>query len=144
MKWDLTEIYSDFEKWDEDFDLVSSKIESLSSFKGLFVSKTSNELPVDVFNENLFNYLTLQLEISNILEKLYSYAFLYKDTNMNDEKGFELLELVSNLSTKISSVTSSFEPEILTHSYDDFISLISKDVRCNRYLLKVRSFLSFL
>lgn len=124
MNWNLKDIYEDTKIWQDDLTYIESKIGDFAKFKGHLLDSDGNAL---------FDFLNLELETSTIAERLGTYAFLYKDIHLDDDLGFDLLEKLSAVSTKLSSASSYFEPEILSVSKEEFFSKFENDERFPRF-----------
>lgn len=124
MNWKLDEIYKNIGEWEQDLALVKSKIPEIQKAKGTLLVEDTN---------SLFELLEVDLFLDSVLDKLSSYAFLYKDTHLNDDLGFELLSKIETASIEIGSSFSFFNSEILSFGEEKFFSLISSDSRLDRF-----------
>ncbi len=102
-KWNLLDIYSGDDKWEEDFKWVEENIPSLKKFEG----KLSQDYKF------LLECLNLQDSIGIKLDRLNLYASLSKDSDMKIHKYQAMDDRSKNLSTKFSSTASFIRPEIL-------------------------------
>ena len=101
-KWDLSPIYSSVEEFNKDLKKISSMIENFKKYQK------------DMMSNGTTLYETL-LEDSNInilIEKLYMYAHLNKDSDTTNTEYQTLYGKVNNLITKYSEISAFIIPEI--------------------------------
>ena len=106
-KWDLSLIYSDEDKWNEDYLLVESIIFKFKNYKGR----------VMVSPDALYEVVNLSFETSRKLEKLYMFSHLNYDSDTSVNKYQVLVGKVENLYKKYDEETTFIGPEILKSSY---------------------------
>lgn len=102
-KWNLTDIYSDMTKWEEDYQHIEKMAAKLKDFDGSIVNGSS-----------LFQYLKLSEELSYNFNHLYAYCMLKVDEDTRDTGSQSLLDRAKSLSVKISSSRSFFMPFLLS------------------------------
>ena len=59
-KWDLTELYSDYDEWKKDIEHIDDKIEALTRYKGHLLDSS----------DSLLEFLKDQREVEKLLERL--------------------------------------------------------------------------
>jgi oligoendopeptidase F len=102
-KWKLEDIYTDVEKWEEDFRYVSESQNKISRFEGK-LSKSA---------ETLYECLKTDEEIGIKLGKIFLYAMLSKDLDLTDAEAQGRYDRTVNLHALISEKSSFIIPEIL-------------------------------
>ncbi|MCM2532460.1 oligoendopeptidase F [Neobacillus pocheonensis] len=102
-KWNLTDIYADHCKWEEDYVLIEKLAEKLKHYDGKIHDGNS-----------LYQYLKQSEELSFVLNKLYAYAMLKVDENTRETKAQSYLERAKQLSVRVSSAISFFMPFLLS------------------------------
>ncbi|MBY0095951.1 oligoendopeptidase F [Mesobacillus maritimus] len=101
-KWNLADIYSDLNQWEEDYRKIEAMTDSLKKYDG-----NIND------GQSLYQYLKLSEELSFLFGKLYAYAMLKVDENTRETDPQAYLERAKQLSVKISAATSFFMPFLL-------------------------------
>ncbi|MBO0960586.1 oligoendopeptidase F [Neobacillus sp. MM2021_6] len=102
-KWDLTDIYSDVSKWEEDYQLIEQLTKELKKFDGEIHD-----------GHSLYLYLKQGEELSFHFNKLYAYAMLQVDENTRETAAQALQDRAKQLSVKVSAATSFFMPYLLS------------------------------
>ncbi|MGM9875821.1 MAG: oligoendopeptidase F [Bacilli bacterium] len=105
--WDLDVIYSSIEDFNEDYELVLSKINILKKYENTMMDNS----------DNFYNTIKLSFEIERLLDKLYCYANLSFDLDTSNNGKQELCERVSNLRSNYSEVSYFIVPSILKYDY---------------------------
>lgn len=105
--WDLDVIYSSIEGFNEDYDLVLSKINILKKYENTMMDNS----------DNFYNTIKLSFEIERLLDKLYCYANLSFDLDTSNNGKQELCERVSNLRSNYSEISYFIVPSILKYDY---------------------------
>lgn len=108
-KWDLMPIYKTVEDFNNDYEIAIKLIENFPSLK-LNMMKNG---------EFLYQILEEDTKISILLDKLYMYAHLNKDSDATNTEYQNLFGRVNNLFTMYSSVASFLIPEILKSDYSN-------------------------
>ena len=106
--WDLDVIYSSIEDFNEDYELVLSKINILKKYENTMMDNS----------DNFYNTIKLSFEIERLLDKLYCYANLSFDLDTSNNDKQELCERVSNLRSNYSEVSYFIVPMILKYDYN--------------------------
>ncbi len=102
-KWNLTHIYKNDDEWEKDFSWVENNLSGYEKFKGS-LSKSA---------DNLFHCLQFDDSIGIRLERLYLYAMLFKDSDMQVTKYQAMEERIKTLYSKVSAAGSFIKPELL-------------------------------
>jgi len=101
-KWNLADIYSDLNQWEEDYRKIEAMTDSLKKYDGNIYD-----------GQSLYQYLKLSEELSFLFGKLYAYAMLKVDENTRETGPQAYLDRAKQLSVKISAATSFFMPLLL-------------------------------
>ena len=101
-KWNLEDIYPSIAEWEADYLLVESQLEKFSNFKGKL--KKSGKTILACFE--------LDEEVSQILEDLYVYAGLNKDSDTRVSEFQALNDRAAALNIKYGEAVAFIEPEL--------------------------------
>lgn len=102
-KWDLEAIFENIEKWEYDFKFVDDSIPKFADYKLTFKNS----------GEDLHKTLKLDEYLSNKLGRLYLYAFLSKDVDLNNSTFQNLEGRMKLLVSKYQNATAFITPNIL-------------------------------
>jgi len=131
FKWNLTDIYSSDEGWEKDFIWVESNIIRYDSFRG--------KLNQD--SENLLACLKFDDSIGIKLERMYLYAMLSKDMDMNVQKYQAMDDRIKTLYSKVSAASSFIRPELLLIPENKLLSAINSNEELKIYEHLIRDLL---
>ncbi|MCT4507679.1 MAG: oligoendopeptidase F [Tepidibacter sp.] len=118
-KWNLSDIYSSDSDWDRDYKILEKNINRIQSYKGKLTRGS----------RYLYDALNMSDNMSRMLEKMYAYAYMSKDTDTSNNKYLTMCDNISYLVVKLSSSVSFIEPEILSvpkETIDKFVKNNSK------------------
>ena len=101
-KWNLSDIYENYERWNEDLAKMEKIQEELVKFKGKF----DNE-------DKLLEFLKKQEESEKIAYKLYRYPQLARDLDSSDKKATENMQKIQFLFAKMGTELSWVNPELI-------------------------------
>ena len=101
-KWNLSDIYENYEKWNEDLAKMEKIQEELVEYKGKF----DNE-------DKLLEFLKKQEESEKIAYKLYRYPQLARDLDSSDKKATENMQKIQFLFAKMGTELSWVNPELI-------------------------------
>ncbi|WP_226666444.1 oligoendopeptidase F [Metabacillus litoralis] len=102
-KWNLSDLYVDVTKWQEDYLMIEKTAEELKHFDG---HMTNGSL--------LYDFLKKKEELSFLFNKVYAFAMLKVDEDTRETNSQSLLDRAKHLSVKVSSATSFFMPYLLS------------------------------
>ncbi|MEH7308695.1 oligoendopeptidase F [Neobacillus drentensis] len=102
-KWNLDDIYSDLNKWEEDYLKIQEIAANLKKYDGTIQD-----------GNILYQYLNQREELSFLFNKVYAYAMLRVDENTRDTASQSYLDRAKQLSVKVSASTSFFMPYLLS------------------------------
>jgi oligoendopeptidase F len=121
--WDLTKIYADTEAWERDVTRLDGMLPEVAALEGTIGQGA----------DKLLRALTLRDEIFNLLNSLYVYASLRKDSDSTDPAGQALDERAGSLVARISAALAFIEPEILAVSQETITSWLNQEDKLKIY-----------
>ncbi len=126
-KWNLDEIYPNWESWNMDLDKFNSLSLEIQNYKG----QLSNN------SETFSKFIALEENISRLLDKLYLYPYLKRDLNSNDEESSIKLQEIESIYSKYAISVSWITPEILQIPKETMIEWINTtpSLESNRFPL---------
>ncbi len=101
--WNLTPFYSNLSQWEADFSKLEQRFESIIEFEGK-LGESAKQFEAA---------LRLYLELSQAIDKVYTYTHLLSDTDTANTTNLATLDRALNLYTRISGAISFITPEIL-------------------------------
>lgn len=116
-KWDLRDIYGSDKEWEKDFKFVEQNINNYAQFEGKITDSSETLLACLKFDE----------EIGMILERLYLYSMLSKDSDMRDTKYQGMDDRIKSVYSKVLTASSFIKPELLKADEEKLISLINSN-----------------
>lgn len=123
LKWDLTDIYSSDEAWQEAKDALVGRLDEVEAFKGTITDSA----------ENLLACLQWRSNMSKEATRLFIYASMHSDLDTRDMKyaGMEkeLQQIFSNFGAKAAFIT----PEILTADWETIEGYIDTEPKLEEY-----------
>jgi oligoendopeptidase F len=122
-KWDLTHIYKSQTEWEEDFKWAEQQIPNYKKFVGILA-----ESP-----DTLLDCLKLNDKIGIKLDRLFLYAMLSRDSNMNDQDSQAIYDRIHSLYAKASSLASFINPELLAIPEKKLLQMISSNNELKLY-----------
>ena len=115
-KWDLTDIYSDLSKWEDDYQQIEKMSEKLRSYDG------------NIHNGALlFQYLNQREELSFLFNKIYAFAMLKVDEDTRETEPQAYIDRAKQLSVKVSSATSFFLPFLFSLEEEELKRYIAEE-----------------
>ena len=102
-KWRLEDIYPDQKTWERDYQWVKTRMPEAESVKGSLGQSS----------EQLLKGLEYYAELSQTLEKLYSFAHMKKDEDNGNTEAQALLDRAQSLLVEGTSAVSFMIPELL-------------------------------
>ncbi len=115
-KWDLRDIYDDEKKWEEDFSLIESNIPEYKKMAGTLADSASRLLECLKFNE--MN--------GTLMSRVYHYASLAKDLDLNESLYLSLYDRAVNLASHLGAAASFIRPEILAMPEEKLWGFVSE------------------
>jgi oligoendopeptidase F len=125
--WDLSPVFSSVEEWEREFKELEESITLFDNFRGTVGNSATDLLKALKFNDS----------VGIKFGKLYLYAMLNKDTDLNNSYFQGLYQKVILLSSKIEAAGSFIRPEILRISDEQISKFIDeeKDLEIYRHYL---------
>ncbi len=115
-KWDLTQIYTDVSKWEEDFNFIESNLKVYKKFEGNLAASS----------RQLYECLQFDDNIGIKLDKLHLYAFLSKDSDLKNPLYQAMEDRVNNLFMKVSAAGSFIKPELLSIHEEKLFKILNE------------------
>lgn len=101
--WNLVPFYADRARWEQDFTDVERQVEQAAQFRGT----------VDRSARSLYDALSFSISLSQLVERVYTYAHLLSDTDTTNTDHLAMLERSLGLYTQVSTALSFVTPELL-------------------------------
>ena len=101
-KWNLGDIYENYEKWNEDLEKMEKIQKELVGYKGKFDKE-----------DKLLEFLKKQEESEKIAYKLYRYPQLARDLDSSDKEATENMQKIQFLFAKMGTELSWANPELI-------------------------------
>ena len=121
-QFDLTDFYKNKEEWEKDLKKTELEIEKIKSFQGGLNDE-----------KKLESFLKDYIELSSNIMNLYVYAMLNHDVDLNNDMYTAMLNKISSLNTNFETITSFFEPEIVSLSEEEYKNLFTKNESILQY-----------
>ncbi len=116
LTWDLKPIYASETDWERDFAHVAGQIPILASYKGRL--RRSGRI--------LLEFLTLRDAVSQVLDKVGTYAHLHADTDTRNSHYQALNGRVRDLGNKLGTALAWVSPELLAIKPERLESFVKK------------------
>lgn len=113
-KWDLSDLFTSDEAWEDTFKEVKILAEEFKSLKGTITQNA----------ETLLASLKLQENLSRKLMNVIVYAKMKQDENTKVSAYQGLVARAEGLMAEIGEMTAFAVPEILSQEYSDFVRLL--------------------
>src|SRR5438067_689857 len=114
-KWDLTHLFADVGKWQEDFAWLQRRYLQLHDWKGRMGESV----------ETLAEVLEFEKSLELKIERVYHYASLQLAEDSTNNEYLARLGQVQNLLTKIGEVAAFVVPEILAIDDETFAKFVA-------------------
>lgn len=125
-KWDLTDIYPNWESWNRDVEKMKKLMIEIPEYKGR-ISKNPKAF---------IGLIQKEEELSRLTDRIYLYPYLMKDLNSKDNEASEKLQEIESLYNQYQVTTAWITPEILTIPKEEMIIWIDE----NREILEPHRF----
>lgn len=132
-KWNLSKMYEDETKIEEDINKVKSLTPKILEYKTHIMDSA----------DTLYNFLKLTEEQDRILEKLYVYSKMSFDVDTKDNKTKALKMRIEKLNEDISENYSFIEPEMLEFDYNKVLDYIKQNKALEEYRFYLESIYRF-
>src|SRR5436309_6990392 len=114
-KWDLTRLFADVSKWQEDFAWLQREYPKLEQWKDRVGEST----------ETLAEVLEFEKELELKIERVYHYASLQVAGDSTNNEYLARIGQVRNLLTKIGEAAAFVVPEILAIDDEKFAQFVA-------------------
>ncbi|MGJ9383846.1 oligoendopeptidase F [Salipaludibacillus sp. CF4.18] len=121
-KWNLNDIYSSLEEWEQDYDKIEKLTEELHTFDGKIED-----------GNDLYDYLHKEEIVESLFGKVFVFAKLSGDIDTRETLAQSLTEKASQLGVKISAATSFFTPFLLGLDKSTLESFLREDSRLDYF-----------
>lgn len=103
-KWNLNDIYKNWEEWDKDLEILKSLIKDIPTFENIITDNV----------KNFIKLLKLEEKIGRLIDKLYLYPYMLRDLDSKDTVSSEKMQKIEHLYSEYSVISSWIGPKILT------------------------------
>jgi len=125
-KWNLQDIYPSNSDWEKEYSFIESQLPDLANYSGK-ITNNANEL---------FNFIEKLTKTEARFTKLYIYAALARDTELDNSLFQTNFDKIQKLSSKFSASVSFFGPELLTLPPEKFQQM-ANDPKLEPYKFKL-------
>lgn len=122
-KWDIECIYKNKDDFYKDLDILKENIKKIGAFKG----KINNN------ETTLYEFLTLETKINNLIDNLYTYASCNSDSDVSIVENKKLQNEVLAVYSNYGEVTSFVMPELMKTPYSKIKEYIKKNKKLETY-----------
>lgn len=122
-KWDLSQIYSSLDEFNNDYKEVESKLKKLASYENTMLKSA----------KGLYTTTTEILKNSRTIEKLYVYAHLMYNEDITKSSSIELLNRIENLNIKFSQIVSYYDSKLLSLDYKKIEAMYEEYPKLKEY-----------
>ncbi len=122
-KWDLDVIFESLDEWEKQFNFVDESLPKFQNYKKSFINSADDLIKTLKFDE----YLSIKLS------KLYLYAFLAKDVDLNNSTFQSLDGRIKLLVSKYQNATAFMTPMILELSEEKLNAYIEEKEELKLY-----------
>lgn len=122
-KWDLSQIYSSLDEFNNDYKEVESKLKKLASYENTMLKSS----------KDLYTTTTEILKNSRTIEKLYVYAHLMYNEDITKSSSIELLNRIENLNIKFSQIVSYYDSKLLSLDYKKIEAMYEEYPKLKEY-----------
>ena len=122
-KIDFSGIIENDEKWYESFEYVKNHVNDIKKYKGHLLD-----------NEKILEkWLSINDSIEQLIIKLYIYASVNFDCDINNVNYTKMYNQIADLDSKYTVTCAFIEPELLKSEYEVVLNLINKNKKLEEY-----------
>ena len=114
-KWNMSDIYSDWNAWEQDLQRLEGLMDGYSELKGTLSGGPAS----------LLRAFTMREELSLIADRVQTYAGLIRAIDNRDNEVYAKLQQVQILFSKFGTATSWFAPEMLAIPWETMETLFA-------------------
>jgi oligoendopeptidase F len=122
-KWDMSDIYSDWNDWEQDLEILEGLMNNYSELKGSLSSGP----------ESLLKAFTMRDELGILADRVQTYAGLIRALDNRDNEVYAKLQQVQILFSKFGTATSWFAPEMLEIPWETMETFLSDNPALEPY-----------
>ncbi|NQV42345.1 MAG: oligoendopeptidase F [Candidatus Marinimicrobia bacterium] len=122
-KWNMTDIYSDWDAWEQDLQRLEGLMDGYSDLKG-----TLSGGP-----ESLLKAFTMREELGLIADRVQTYAGLIRALDNRDNEVYAKLQQVQILFSRFGTATSWFAPEMLEIPWETMEAVFNENPELGPY-----------
>jgi oligoendopeptidase F len=122
-KWNFSDVYPDWNAWENDLGLMEAKMEEIKLLKGTLASGP----------QQLLKSYRLDDELTVMAYKLYRYPALMSYVDTRDNEVSARLQRVSILFAQFSTATAWIQPEILTIPWETMAKWLKENKELEPY-----------
>lgn len=127
-KWDLTTIYKSDEDWYEDLSKVKLEVNDITNYKDALDS-----------SKRLLQFLEFESNIDRKMSKLYCYAHLKFDEDTTNSKAEEMSDLITDLYSNYSLLSSFITPLFMSYDYDLIEKYMIEEPKIKEYEFNLKN-----
>ncbi|WP_177162421.1 oligoendopeptidase F [uncultured Fusobacterium sp.] len=102
-KWNLSDIYANWESWEKDLENLKEIIKEIPTFE---TSITADE-------KKFIELIKLEEKIQKMIDKLYLYPYMLRDLDSKDVVAAEKMQIIEHIYSEYSVISSWIVPKIL-------------------------------
>lgn len=102
-KWNLSDIYANWESWEKDLENLKEIIKEIPTFE---TSITADE-------KKFIELMKLEEKIQRMIDKLYLYPYMLRDLDSKDVVAAEKMQIIEHIYSEYSVISSWIVPKIL-------------------------------
>ena len=103
-KWNLKDIYKDWEEWDKDLEILTTTMKEIPNFENNIVNDS----------KKFIELLNLEEKIARLIDKLYLYPYMLRDLDSKDTVAAEKMQKIEHIYSEYSVLSSWIGPKTLT------------------------------
>lgn len=121
--WDLSPLISNDANWDEQIDIIESKIIDINKYKGSLGNSA----------ENLADAMDAVFDLRSRAGKLYMYGLLNYETNINSDQALLKYDVGSGFESRVESAVSFIKGEIKEIGRDKINKWLNSEPRLEKH-----------
>ena len=130
-KWNLTDLYSNDEAWQNEKEHIQNEMKAIERFRGELTSSP----------DKLLEALELHTSLIKEMSRLSSYASMNSDQDTRVTKYMGMKQQMQQLYSQYGTITSFFEPELLTFTDDKLHDFLSQEPKLQVYEIYLKDLL---
>ena len=102
-KWNLSDIYANWESWEKDLENLKEIIKEIPTF----------ETGITADEKKFIELIKLEEKIQRMIDKLYLYPYMLRDLDSKDVVAAEKMQIIEHIYSEYSVISSWIVPKIL-------------------------------